>query len=241
MGICESKNENPVQNQTKTQPGNTTQIENGKRNPESIPSLVPNHIKTQPENTTQTENGKRNKEKIIGPKPIPMNIAIKALKSICKIMVKIKNKAYYGTGFFMNISNSQKYLITNYHIINPNVINNDIIIEIHNNKKMKLNINNRVIKYFPEPKDITIIEMKNYDDIYNDIEFLYYDTNYIQTGYNIYKNVDVFSIEHPLGDSASCASGQIKNINGFEFTHDINTDNGSSGCPIILLNNKTFT
>ena len=180
----------------------------------------------------------RTQEVYTGHKPVPLNIANKTLKSICKIIIKT-NKGYaYGTGFFMNISDSKKYLITNYHIINPNVINNNIIIEIHNNKKMKLNINNRDIQYFPEPKDITIIEMKNYDDIYNDIEFLYYDTNYIQTGYNIYKEVDVFSIEHPLGDNAACASGKIKNIDGFEFAHNISTDNGSSGCPIILLNNN---
>ena len=167
-----------------------------------------------------------------------MNIANKTLKSICKITVKTKKGTYYGTGFFMDISDSKKYLLTNYHIINPNVINNDIEIEIHNNKTLKLNKNNRDIKYYPKPKDITIIEMKNYDDIYNDIEFLDYDADCLRKGYNIYKNVDVFSIEHPLGDSAACASGTIINLNEYEFTHDINTDNGSSGCPIILLNNN---
>ena len=236
MGICESKI--PSQNHTKTQPGNTTPTEKGKRNAENVPNPVPNQTKTQPGNISQTENGQRNKEKIIGPKPIPLDIVDKAKKSICKIMVKINNSAYFGTGFFMNISESKKYLITNYHIINPDVINNDIIIGIHNNKKMKLNFNNRDIKYFPEPKDITIIEMKNYDDIYNDIKFLDYDINYIQRGYNIYKKVDVFSIEHPLGNSAACAGGQILHLNEFEFAHNISTNKGSSGCPIILLNNN---
>ena len=56
-------------------------------------------------------------------------------------------------------------------------------------------------------------------------------------GYTINKNVDVFSIEHPYGDDASCASGSIININDYEFEHNISTDIGSSGCPIILLNN----
>ena len=150
MGICESKTENPVQNQTKSQ----------------VASEV------------QNENGNRMSEVYTGHKPVPINITLKALKSICKITIKT-NKGYaYGTGFFMNISDSKKYLITNYHIINPNVINNNIEIEIHNNKKMKLNFNNHDIQYFPQPKDITIIEMKNYDNIYNDIEFLDYDTDY---------------------------------------------------------------
>ena len=103
---------------------------------------------------------------------------------------------------------------------------------------MKLNINNREIKYFEEPKDITIIEIKNNDDIYNYIDFLYYKSDFFRKGNNIYENIDVFPIEHPLGDNAVCARGRIININNYEFEHDITTDNGSSGCPIILLNNN---
>ena len=177
-------------------------------------------------------------ELLMGNKPVPMNIANKATKSICKITIKTKRKSFYGTGFFMNITNSKKYLITNYHIISKEVINDDIIIEINNHRKMKLNINNRKIKYFERPKDITIIEIRNNDDIYNDIEFLDYDSNFIQKGYGIYQNVDVFSIEHPLGDKAACASGIITYIKNYEFEHSISTDDGSSGCPIILLNNN---
>ena len=138
----------------------------------------------------------------------------------------------------MNISKTSKYLITNYHVISEKSLNHDIKIEIHNQKNSKLNLHNRDIKYFPKPKDITIIEIKNNDEIYNDIQFLDYDLNYIKKGYNIYKNMDVFSIEHPLGDGAACASGRIININNYEFEHDISTDNGSSGCPIIILNNN---
>ena len=91
--------------------------------------------------------------------------------------------------------------------------------------------------YFPKPKDITIIEIKNSDEIYEDIELLNYDLNY-KFGYNIYKNVDVFSIEHPSGKSAACASGKIKDIRDFEFYHNLPTSKGSSGCPIILLNDN---
>ena len=38
----------------------------------------------------------------------------------------MKNQKNNGTGFFMKISNSIKYLITNYHVINPDLINEDI-------------------------------------------------------------------------------------------------------------------
>ena len=168
-------------------------------------------------------------------KPIPINIINKALKSICKITIRQKKRIIYGTGFFMKIDNSKKYLITNYHIISKETINENIELEIYNGKKMKIILNNRYIKFYPKEKDITIIEIKSYDQIYNDIELLNYDLNY-KNGYEIYKNVDIFSIEHPLGESASCASGKIIYINNYEFRHNIPTDNSSSGCPIILLN-----
>ena len=149
--------------------------------------------------------GKRTKEIDLGHKPIPIDIANTVIKSICKISIKIKNQDIKnGTGFFMNISNSIKFLIINYHVINPDLINEDIEIEIRNHKKMKLNLNNYNIKYFEDPKDITIIEIKNSDEIYKDINFLDYDRNYIN-GYKIYNNVDVFSIQHPLGKSSACA------------------------------------
>ena len=89
-----------------------------------------------------------------------------------------------------------------------------------------------------KPKDITAIEIKESDEIYNDIKFLNYDFNYNQYGYEMYNEADVFSIEHPLGGDAVVASGKIFDICGFEFNHCIPTDHGASGCPIILLNNN---
>ena len=174
----------------------------------------------------------------LGHKPIPMKIANQIMNSICKITIKKEGGIIYGTGFFMNISDSQQYLITNFHIINPSVINEDIEIEIWNHKKMHLNIINRDIKYIKKPKDITIIEIKKTDSIFNDVYILDYDTTYINKGYKIYKNTDIFSIEHPYGDDASCASGTVVEINDYEFDHNVSTDNGSSGCPILLLNNN---
>ena len=64
-------------------------------------------------------------------KPKQIDIANTVIKSICKISIKMKDqKIKNGTGFFMNISNSIKYLIANYHNINPELINEDIEIEI---------------------------------------------------------------------------------------------------------------
>ena len=181
----------------------------------------------------------RKDEILIGHKPIQMAIANKVMKSICKIII-YKNKENgicFGTGFFMKIFDSLGCLITNYHVIEKDKVYENIELEIWNNKKMKLEISNRYAKYFENPKDITIIEIKSTDKIYKDIEFLRYDFNYLN-GYTYYKNIDVFTVQHPLGKDASCASGVIIDTNDYEFTHNIPTEEGSSGCPIILLNNN---
>ena len=181
MGIYQSKTEDKVKQ---------------KPVPESIPSE---------QNPLETDTSKKKKEMGIKDNfgqeiniPIPMDVSNKVLKSICKITVKNNSKTIFATGFFMKITEAKKYLITNNHVISQDNINWDIEIEIYNHKTMKLNFNNRDIKYFPGVKDITIVEIKNYDSIYNDIEFLDYDYNY-RKGYNQYKNAIIITIQHPLG------------------------------------------
>ena len=62
------------------------------------------------------KNGKN--EVIIGHKPIPVKIVNKVIKSICKITIETNQGIAHGTGFFLNYSNSKKYLMTCYHVIN---------------------------------------------------------------------------------------------------------------------------
>jgi len=195
------------------------------------------------------KNSKQNKGDIndemqIGSKYIPLEMSNKANESICKITI-IKNKEdrqnnVCATGFFMKITKSLKFLFTNNHVINQDLINNNIEIEIEiwNKVKMNLNLNQRYIRYFEKPEDVTIIEIKEDDTIYKDIKFLDYDSNYKEKGYNFYKNVDIFTLSYPLGGSVAESSGKLLDINNYEFTHSISTDTGSSGCPIILLNNN---
>ena len=98
-------------------------------------------------------------EVFTGHKPVPVKIINKVMKSICKITIETKKGKSYGTGFFLNYSNSLKCLITNYHVINPSLENENITIEIHNKKIMKLNFKNRKTKYLKKPKDIAMIEI----------------------------------------------------------------------------------
>ena len=166
----------------------------------------------------------RKNEAMHGHPPIPTKSIIEAMKSICKISYYYGNKTTFGTGFFMKYSDSLKLLITNYHIIFPDLINNNIQIEIWNNKKMTLNLKGRYNRFLKLPKDITAIEIKATDEIYKDIQFLSYDLNYYHSGYNIYKDKYIFAIEHPLGQEAAAASGKIINIYDFQFDHDIDTE-----------------
>ena len=77
----------------------------------------PNNIEKSKEIEIKGEINCRKDEIYTGHKPIPINIINKVLKSICKINI-IKNKGIqFGTGFFMKINNSTKFIITNYHII----------------------------------------------------------------------------------------------------------------------------
>ena len=65
------------------------------------------------------EINEKESEAYTGHKQIPIKIINKVLESICKITIKTKKGIIYGTGFFMNYSDSLKCLITNYHVINP--------------------------------------------------------------------------------------------------------------------------
>ena len=169
-------------------------------------------------------------------KPISKIITNKVIKSICRITIKKKEEIIYGIGFFIKLSESLKYLFTNYQIINPNSINANIELEIWNNKTMNLYTSERHIKYFEKPKDVTVIQIKETDKIYQDIAFLDYDLNYMK-GYSIYENADIFSLKNPIETKTSCINGKVLNINNDEFEHNIPIENNSSGCPIILLNN----
>ena len=80
-------------------------------------------------------------ELMTGHKPVPINLIVKVMKSICKIRVSKKEELAHGTGFFLNYTDKIKYLITCYHVINPEVEN--IEIEIWNKKIMKLKLKNR--------------------------------------------------------------------------------------------------
>ena len=178
---------------------------------------------------------KRIRQMIIGNKIKPqvdLETANKVSKSICKILIKNEEKPGVGTGFFF-IYKNVKYLITCYHVVDPTIKKFEI--ELLDKNTFEFELNNRYIEYFEEPIDITIIALKNSDEFINFIDYLDYDLNYIK-GYSQYKDVNILNLGYPKGLKLVAESGKIELIEDFEFYHDINTNPGSSGSPIILFN-----
>ena len=170
---------------------------------------------------------------------VPIQIADRLMKSICKIILEKDKKI--ETGFFMTVSDSLKYIITNYINLSQYAKNN-IIIEIWNTKKIKLNLNNHNIIYLEKPKDITAIKIEDSDKMPNEIYFIDNDNNYKDKGYIIYKDFDVYALENPFKRGTSCIKGKILNINNFEFEHNISIQDNLSGYPILITdkNNKNL-
>ena len=128
----------------------------------------------------------------------------KIRKSICKIKPNNDLENNSGTGFFIDY-NSNKYLITNYHVISKE--KKKIEIEIWDKSNIKLDLNNRYIIYLPEPKDITIISLKNNE--IDKIEYLFFDLNY-SIGYNYYNDKEILSAGYPKGKKLA-ANLNLKN------------------------------
>ena len=116
-------------------------------------------------------------------------------KCVCKIKIDL-NYNYYklGTGFFCQLENNIKLLLTNNHIIDENFLNskNDLEIEIDNTSVI-INLSIPRFKYTNKEFDFTIIEIIQQDNISH---FLSMDKD----NKNInFKNKQIFSLHYPKG------------------------------------------
>ena len=186
-------------------------------------------------------------EKLIKEQPIPVSlentkkILFQMENCICKIYM---NNGGIGTGFLCKIpfnNNLLPVLITNNHVLNKNDIDNNKIIKLMiNNKAKKIEIDNSRKKYTNSDKniDITIIEIKPKKDGINnylEIDDINKDKDTIELEY---KNKSIYIIHYP-NEELSVSYGLIKNIiDNRRINHYCNTEEGSSGSPILSL--KTF-
>ena len=161
-------------------------------------------------------------------------------KCVCKIITNSGS----GSGFFckLNIgefnSIQRPFLMTNNHVINANYLNSQNFIKIEINKKEKiLNLNER-IKITDPQKDFTVIEIKHYDKIFDFLEVSPYilDTNHKET----LIDKDIIIPQFPGGIELSVAFGSISKFDANNIYYTVSTDYGSSGSPILLLDNLTI-
>ena len=194
-----------------------------------------------------------NKESILTgyPNVISFDCTQKIMEQMQKNICKIKIDGNQGTGFFCKIpfpnkDNMLPVLITNNHIIKQDILfKNDEIIKIkikNDEKEKKINLNDRK-KYTNEKFDITIIELKPKDEINDFMELDEAIINDILNNKN--ENADyidrtVYIIQYPEG-MLSVSYGIVQQIyedKPHDFTHICSTKGGSSGSPIININNK---
>ena len=133
-----------------------------------------------------------------------------------------------GTGFFTKIPYKNELLsvlITNNHVIGINdIINNQIITLYLNNDKIikSIKLENNRLKYTNEKLDITIIEIKNKDNINNkylelDDNIINYfklkeknDPNYLN---DLYSNTSIYVINYPEDKDVRVSYGQPPKLN----------------------------
>ena len=187
----------------------------------------------------------------------PNVLPYKTHKEITKQMeldvCKINIENIQGTGFFCkipfpDINNMLPVFITNNHVIDKKILNEKnkkIEIDIKAETEIKkIDISNRMT-YTNEDYDITIIELKEKDNIKN---FLILDDIIINDIINNinktkeYKNRTLYIIQYPENE-LSVSYGILEQIyedKKYNFLHRCSTKLGSSGSPILGINNKVI-
>ena len=169
------------------------------------------------------------------------NIIYQMKNCLCKIKCKGGGS---GSGFFCKIpypdqSHLLPVLVTTDFIINFTDVKegNSLKISLNdenefreikvNNRKIFLNneIASAFIEILPEDKINNFLEIDN--DLFKDDESLKY----------IYERKSIYVLHYPKSDIAAMNSGIFGDLNDYTFTHFCNTEMGSSGGPIILLDN----
>jgi len=91
-------------------------------------------------------------------------------------------------------------------------------------------------KYTNKDLDVTIIEIKDEDNIHN---FLFLDNIILNNEINnyniIYEKESLYILNYMNGKDIFNSQGILNNINENKIIHKCNTDTGSSGSPILLL------
>ena len=175
------------------------------------------------------------------PVSIPINklkiIIEQSEKSVCKIEIN----GGIGTGFFCIVPYPDKFhqlpvLMTNAHIIKKE---DNKIKFLLNNKLYEIEKNDSRKVYTNAKYDITIIEIKEKDNIDINLYLEIDDDIFKENQKEIYKEKPVYLISYPHGENLNYAYGKIKLIedNNYTIRHLCESSPGSSGGPIMNIEN----
>jgi len=160
-------------------------------------------------------------------------------KCICKIDGNKK-----GTGFFCKINYENKLipvLMTNYHVVNSDYFEreNNLIVST-NEKRFAINISNNNILYSSTNKeyDLMIIKLNESQDEINN--YLEIDKHiFSNKSEKAYENESIYILHYASGGKPSISFGYgFKQNNNYEMNHLCNTENCSSGSPILSLSSN---
>ena len=158
------------------------------------------------------------------------------IKCICKI-----EGAKKGTGFFCKITYEDKLIpviMTNYHIIDPDYYESkkNIIVSTRENR-IVININENKILYSSPINEYDLIiiklnESKNEQNQYLEIDNKIFSDN----SEKAFEDESIYILHYPSGGKPSISFGYgFNQINNYEMKHLCNTENCSSGSPILSL------
>ena len=196
-------------------------------------------------------DGKKERSLRDYPKPITYECNKKIMEQMEKNVCRINIEEIQGTGLFCKIPFPDKdrmlpVFITNNHIIDNNLLklkNKRIKIDIKEETEIReIKLKDRLV-YTNEEYDITIIEIKDKDNINDFFELDDIIINDILNDINKnkeYINETIYTI-HYCENKLSVSYGILYDIfddKKYNFNHKCNTKDGSSGSPILNMNNK---
>ena len=154
-------------------------------------------------------------------------------KCICKI-----NGKGVGTGFFCKMSYQNELvpvLITNYHVIDDKFVQSNNSLKVYINEDYKfININKNRIIYSSSNNEYDIMIIKLQDGQID--HYLKIDENiFKQNSEEAYKNEPIYILHYPGKDEkAQVSYGEgIEKLDEYNIKHLCNTEEGSSGSPIL--------
>jgi hypothetical protein len=151
----------------------------------------------------------------------------------------IKIGKFSGTVFFIEIpipssENPMRGLMTNNHVLNENCLRSGESFELYKYKSNKteskrIQMTDKNFVFTSEFIDVTFIELS--DEIIKEINPYFLKPSNRDNG--IDEPIQIFQFPN---NTFSISFGKIKELHGFNYYHDVSTDKGSSGSP--LLNEK---